>query len=196
MAPSMAPPSTVPFSSISDDPRRKPKTPCRHFHPAHHHRCVLRRVSDQARRRQELAKTAGGKQVPLEEPNPPREIHKLLQELSEHLGIRLLNECLSDPTMHDCFESIFPKDNPKNTRFSINFFTSIGLDGITENLLKNLKNMPRRIMQQQKPVSESEGFGSSGSSDSDASTAESDSVSSSSDDESDRDGRRGNRRRR
>ncbi|KAL6961512.1 hypothetical protein U1Q18_039282 [Sarracenia purpurea var. burkii] len=118
------------------------------------------------------------------------------KELSEHLGIRLLNECLSDPTMHDCFESIFPKDNPKNTRFSINFFTSIGLDGITENLLKNLKNMPRRIMQQQKPVSESEGFGSSGSSDSDASTAESDSVSSSSDDESDRDGRRGNRRRR
>ncbi|KAM4084695.1 hypothetical protein ACB094_08G152700 [Castanea mollissima] len=36
--------------------------------------------------------------------------------------------------MQDSFESIFPRDNPKNTRFSINFFTSIGLGGITENL--------------------------------------------------------------
>ena len=58
----------------------------------------------------------------------------LLQELLEHLGIRLLNERLNDPTMQDSFESIFPRDNPKNTRFSINFFTSIRLGGITENL--------------------------------------------------------------
>jgi hypothetical protein len=39
---------------------------------------------------------------------------------------------LNDPTMQGSFESIFPKDHPKNTRFSINFFTSIGLGGITE----------------------------------------------------------------
>ncbi|KAJ8499342.1 hypothetical protein OPV22_009894 [Ensete ventricosum] len=51
----------------------------------------------------------------------------LFQELSEHLGIRLLNERLNDPTMQDSFDAIFPKDNPKNTRFAINFFTSIGL---------------------------------------------------------------------
>ncbi|KAF7154493.1 hypothetical protein RHSIM_Rhsim01G0190300 [Rhododendron simsii] len=106
----------------------------------------------------------------------------LFQELSEHLGIRLLNERLSDPAMQDSFESIFPKDNPKNTRFSINFFTSIGLGGITENLREYLKNMPRLIMQQQKP----DDSGSSDSSESDASTAESDSESSSSD-ESDTD---------
>ncbi|XP_028062118.1 pre-mRNA-splicing factor CWC22 homolog [Camellia sinensis] len=105
----------------------------------------------------------------------------LFQELSEHLGIRLLNERLSDPTMQDSFESIFPKDNPKNTRFAINFFTSIGLGGITENLREYLKNMPRLIMQQQKPVSESE---NSGSDDSDASSSEADSGSSISDDES------------
>ncbi|KAK4283850.1 hypothetical protein QN277_000754 [Acacia crassicarpa] len=43
----------------------------------------------------------------------------LFQELSEHLGIRLLNERLNDPTMQDSFESIFPRDNPKNTRFAI-----------------------------------------------------------------------------
>ncbi|KAJ8538007.1 hypothetical protein K7X08_014547 [Anisodus acutangulus] len=102
----------------------------------------------------------------------------LFQELSEHLGIRLLNERLNDPTMQDSLESIFPKDNPKNTRFAINFFTSIGLGGITENLREYLKNMPRLIMQQQKPVSESDESGSS--SDSESSGSESESTSSSS----------------
>ncbi|OMO84284.1 MIF4G-like, type 3 [Corchorus olitorius] len=66
----------------------------------------------------------------------------LFQELSEHLGICKLKERLSVPTMQDSFESIFPKDNLKNTRFSINFFTCIGLGGITENLREYLKNMP------------------------------------------------------
>lgn len=28
-------------------------------------------------------------------------------------------------------EGIFPRDNPRNTRFSINFFTAIGLGGVT-----------------------------------------------------------------
>ncbi|KAK7386989.1 hypothetical protein VNO78_27417 [Psophocarpus tetragonolobus] len=111
----------------------------------------------------------------------------LFQELSEHLGIRLLNERLNDPTMQESFESIFPKDNPKNTRFCINFFTSIGLGGLTENLREYLKNMPRLIMQQQKQVSESESdeSGSSDSSDSGTAGLDSDSKSSSSD-ESDR----------
>ena len=105
----------------------------------------------------------------------------MLQELSEHLGIRLLNERLNDPTMQESFESIFPKDNPKNTRFCINFFTSIGLGGLTENLREYLKNMPCLIMQQQKDES-----GSSDSSDSDAESASSDQ----SDTENDRSGRK------
>ncbi|XP_010539545.1 PREDICTED: pre-mRNA-splicing factor CWC22 homolog [Tarenaya hassleriana] len=120
----------------------------------------------------------------------------LFQELSEHLGIRLLNERLQDPTMQDSFESIFPKDNPKNTRFSINFFTSIGLGGITENLREYLKNMPRLIMQQQKQEaseSESDSESESGSS-SGSSGSESDTESSSS--ESERDDRKRKRRRR
>ncbi|GAU12592.1 hypothetical protein TSUD_132020 [Trifolium subterraneum] len=111
----------------------------------------------------------------------------MLQELSEHLGIRLLNERLNDPTMQESFEYIFPRDNPKNTRFCINFFTSIGLGGLTENLREHLKNMPRMIMQQQKQVSDSDSdneSGSSGSSDSGTSSeSESDSASS---DESDK----------
>ncbi|KAL9319658.1 hypothetical protein ACSQ67_011497 [Phaseolus vulgaris] len=121
----------------------------------------------------------------------------LFQELSEHLGIRLLNERLNDPTMQESFESIFPKDNPKNTRFCINFFTSIGLGGLTENLREYLKNMPRLIMQQQKQVSESESDDESGSSDSSGSgTASSDSDSTSSDEnDSERDRRQRKRRR-
>ncbi|KAM3291354.1 pre-mRNA-splicing factor CWC22 [Capsicum chacoense] len=77
----------------------------------------------------------------------------LFQELAEHLGIHLLNERLNDPIMQDSFESIFPKDNSKNTRFAINFFTSIGLGGITENLRVYSKNTSRLIMKKQKPVS-------------------------------------------
>ncbi|KAF5747636.1 pre-mRNA-splicing factor CWC22 [Tripterygium wilfordii] len=123
----------------------------------------------------------------------------LFQELSEHLGIRALNERLMDPTMQDSFESIFPRDNPKNTRFSINFFTSIGLGGITENLREYLKNMPRMIMQQQEQVLESEpesdDSGSSSSLGSDTSSSESETESSSSK-ESDRDDRRRKRRKR
>ncbi|XP_008219376.1 PREDICTED: pre-mRNA-splicing factor CWC22 homolog [Prunus mume] len=115
----------------------------------------------------------------------------LFQELSEHLGIRLLNERLTDPSMQDSYDSIFPKDNPKNTRFAINFFTSIGLGGITENLREYLKHMPRLIMQQQKAVSDSESE-SSGSSDSDS---ESESEPTSSDEsDSDSDGRHKKRR--
>uniref|UniRef100_A0A0E0BQZ1 MI domain-containing protein n=1 Tax=Oryza glumipatula TaxID=40148 RepID=A0A0E0BQZ1_9ORYZ len=100
----------------------------------------------------------------------------LFQELSEHLGIRLLNEKLNDPNMQDSFDSIFPKDHPKNTRFSINFFTSIGLGGITETLREYLKNMPRLIMQQQKPASSESGSSDSGSA-SDSSSSESESSS-------------------
>lgn len=104
----------------------------------------------------------------------------LFQELSEHLGIRLLNEKLNDPNMQDSFDSIFPKDHPKNTRFSINFFTSIGLGGITETLREYLKNMPRLIMQQQKPASSESGSSDSGSA-SDSSSSESESSSDESD---------------
>ena len=37
------------------------------------------------------------------------------------------------------FEGLFPKDNPKNTRFAVNFFTSIGLGGLTDDLREFLK---------------------------------------------------------
>ncbi|KAL5558451.1 hypothetical protein UlMin_034662 [Ulmus minor] len=54
-------------------------------------------------------------------------IKVLFQELSEQLGIRVLNNRLSDPTMQDSIESLFPKDKLENTRLSINFFTELAL---------------------------------------------------------------------
>lgn len=81
--------------------------------------------------------------------------------------------------MQESFDSIFPKDNPKNTRFAVNFFTSIGLGGTTETLREYLKNMPSLIMQQQKPLmdSDDEGSDSSSSSRSESSSSESESDS-------------------
>ncbi len=108
-----------------------------------------------------------------------------LQELSEHLALRKLNERLSGPEMQDYFDGVFPKDNPKNTRFAINFFTSIGLGGLTDSVREYLKNMPRLMMNQHKPVesesdaedlggdSETSGGGSSRESEADSSDSES-----------------------
>ena len=37
------------------------------------------------------------------------------------------------------FEGLFPRDNPRNTRFAINFFTAIGLGGLT--YVQSLQNL-------------------------------------------------------
>lgn len=55
-------------------------------------------------------------------------------ELSEHLGIQLLNEKLDDSALQDSLEFIFPKHDLNNIWFSIDIFTSIGLGRITEGL--------------------------------------------------------------
>lgn len=70
--------------------------------------------------------------------------------LIEQLGIRALNEKLQDPTMEKNLESIFPKDHPKNTRFSISFFTSIGL-GVSPILIQGTLEM-RRFREEEKLV--------------------------------------------
>uniref|UniRef100_A0AAY4EVT6 Pre-mRNA-splicing factor CWC22 homolog n=1 Tax=Denticeps clupeoides TaxID=299321 RepID=A0AAY4EVT6_9TELE len=55
----------------------------------------------------------------------------LFQELCAYMGLPKLNERLKDMTLQPFFEGLFPRDNPRNTRFAINFFTSIGLGGLT-----------------------------------------------------------------
>lgn len=71
-------------------------------------------------------------------------IKNLFLELVEFLGLTKLNNRLTDPTLTEYFEGLFPRDNPKNTRFSINFFTSIGLGGLTDELREFLRTMPRQ----------------------------------------------------
>lgn len=58
----------------------------------------------------------------------------LFQELAENMGVLKLNEKLIDPDLKEYFTGIFPKDHPQNSRFSINFFYSIGLNPLTQDL--------------------------------------------------------------
>lgn len=67
----------------------------------------------------------------------------LFQELAEYMGLGKLNTRLKDPTLQNSFAGLFPRDNPRNTRFAINFFTSIGLGGLTDELREHLKNVPK-----------------------------------------------------
>ncbi|KAG0318699.1 pre-mRNA-splicing factor cwc22 [Linnemannia gamsii] len=129
----------------------------------------------------------------------------LFQDLVESLGLKKLNERVKDPYCAEWFSGLFPKDNPKSTRFAINFFTSIGLGALTTDLREHLKNAPKSIMAQQQDVessdsdSDSDSDSSSSGSDSDSDTdssSGSDSSSSSSDSEDDRRRRRSSRRRR
>ncbi|XP_059676328.1 pre-mRNA-splicing factor CWC22 homolog [Gavia stellata] len=109
------------------------------------------------------------------------------QELSEYMGLPNLNARLKDETLQPFFEGLLPRDNPRNTRFAINFFTSIGLGGLTDELREHLKNAPKMIMTQKQDVESSDSSSSSesdSSSDSDSDSSSSSSESSSSSDSS------------
>ncbi|OJD12195.1 pre-mRNA-splicing factor cwc22 [Emergomyces pasteurianus Ep9510] len=67
----------------------------------------------------------------------------LFQELSEVLGMTKLQAIFKDEILQPSFEGLFPTDNPRNTRFSINYFTSIGMGVLTEGMREHLKNMPK-----------------------------------------------------
>jgi pre-mRNA-splicing factor CWC22 len=71
-----------------------------------------------------------------------------LQDLSENMGLRSLNARLQDPDCAPWFGNLFPRDTPRNMRFSINFFTSIGLGGLTDALRKHLAELPKILAQQ------------------------------------------------
>lgn len=92
----------------------------------------------------------------------------LFQELCEYMGLSKLNERLKDPTLQGSFSGLFPRDNPKNTRFAINFFTSIGLGGLTDELREHMKAVSKL---QTVPVPEPSSSSSSSSSSSDSSSS-------------------------
>ncbi|XP_068101525.1 pre-mRNA-splicing factor CWC22 homolog [Hyperolius riggenbachi] len=105
------------------------------------------------------------------------------QELCEYMGLPKLNARLKDTTLQPFFVGLLPMDNPKNTRFAINFFTSIGLGGLTDELREHLKNAPKMIMTKKQNVESSDSSSESASS-SEASSGSSSESSSSSDSDS------------
>ena len=110
----------------------------------------------------------------------------LFQDLAETLGLGKLNSRLQDPRLQHAYVGIFPRDTPKNLRFAINFFTSIGLGGVTDELREYLKNMPKMaLLQKEQRQREEESDETSSDSSSDSDSDSSDLSDSSSDDSSD-----------
>ncbi|KAF8968251.1 armadillo-type protein [Flammula alnicola] len=63
----------------------------------------------------------------------------MMQEMMESMGLKNLAERFKDPEVKHGCAGMFPMDVPKNTRFSINYFTSIGLGVLTEGMREYLK---------------------------------------------------------
>ena len=72
----------------------------------------------------------------------------LFQEMSENMGIRKLAERFNDEEMEMYYTGLFPKDHPKNVKFVINFFTSIGLGALTVSLRTFLKEQQQRAIEE------------------------------------------------
>ncbi|KAK0461061.1 MIF4G-domain-containing protein [Desarmillaria tabescens] len=119
----------------------------------------------------------------------------LMNEMMESMGLKALAERFKDPEVKHACQGMFPVDVPKNTRFAINYFTSIGLGIVTEDMREYLKNAPKLIMEQRRAMLEAESSDSD-SSDSDSDSSDSSSDDSSSDSSSSVDSRRNDRRRR
>ena len=65
----------------------------------------------------------------------------MFQDLAENLGLEKLSSRLSDEDAKPHLTGLFPRDNPRNMRFAINFFTSIGLGLLTEELRDLLREV-------------------------------------------------------
>jgi pre-mRNA-splicing factor CWC22 len=87
----------------------------------------------------------------------------LFQDLAEAMGMPKLQARLKDDILRSTFEGLFPQDNPRNTRFSINYFTSIGMGALTEEMREYLQNMPKPALPAPPPADGDSDSGSSSS---------------------------------
>lgn len=71
----------------------------------------------------------------------------LMQEIANNLGIKQLQLRMDEPELQLTLEGIFRTDSVQNVRFSINFFTSIGLGALTEGMREFLKDAPKRLLE-------------------------------------------------
>lgn len=67
----------------------------------------------------------------------------LIEDLAQGVGMKSMTERFKADELQPALVGMFPTDNPKNTRFSINFFTAIGMGVLTEGMREYLKNMPK-----------------------------------------------------
>ena len=67
----------------------------------------------------------------------------LIEDLAQGVGMKSLAERFKSDDLQPALTGIFPTDNAKNTRFSINFFTAVGMGVLTEGMREWLKNMPK-----------------------------------------------------
>ena len=74
----------------------------------------------------------------------------LFQEIAEAIGMQKLKERLEAPEHAEWFAQLLPRDgNVRNTRYAINFFTSIGLGPLTDGMRTYLKDAPRLLAEEQ-----------------------------------------------
>lgn len=91
------------------------------------------------------------------------------------MGLEKLNYKFQDENLKEYFEGIFCRDHPKNTRFCINFFTSIGLGALTEELREYFQNAQKLVQNQQMLMEAEEESSSSSSSSSSSDSSDSES---------------------
>merc|ERR1711977_197656 len=80
----------------------------------------------------------------------------LFEDLAEEMGMPKLQARLKDNALRPYFEGIFPRDNPRNTRFSINYFTSIKMGPVTEEMREYLANIPKPALPAPPPADSSD----------------------------------------
>ncbi|BHF80163.1 pre-mRNA-splicing factor cwc22 [Sparganum proliferum] len=108
----------------------------------------------------------------------------LFLELCSYMGLASLQARLRDETLQPFFARLLPRDNPKDTRFAINFLTTVGLGGLTLDLREFLQASKQASAEKQKLAdvlasgSDNDGSGSSSSSSSESSSSDSESESS------------------
>jgi pre-mRNA-splicing factor CWC22 len=86
----------------------------------------------------------------------------LFEELLASLGQKSVVERLKDPMLQDSLTGVFPTDadDQSKTRFSINFFTAIGMGVLTEGMRDWLKNSAPKPKPLPEPESDSDSVSS------------------------------------
>ncbi|KAK3296073.1 uncharacterized protein B0H64DRAFT_342132 [Chaetomium fimeti] len=84
----------------------------------------------------------------------------LFEDLQENMGTAKLKARMSEDMLQPSFQGIFPHDNPRNIRFAINYFTSIKIGYLTDEMRTFLANMPKPALPAPAADSDSESVSS------------------------------------